>query len=118
CGHINEEIPQEFAFIGALSLDGTIVKIQGMLPALIAAKELGFKGVLLPYDPLIPFDMVEGLDCHIVHHIQDVIQFLKGQVSLPENHPKENHRNPLLSLHIKRIFHISLGMNKRNTHWK
>jgi len=59
-GQIKEEIPQDTAFIGALSLDGTVVKVEGMLPALIAAAGLGFKRVFLPYDPLIPIDMLRA----------------------------------------------------------
>ena len=81
--YVKEEIPQDTVFIGALSLDGTIEKVEGMLPALIAAKDLGFKRVFLPYDPLIPIDMLEDIECIVVHHINDVLQHLIGQVSLP-----------------------------------
>ena len=59
-GQIKEELPQDTAFIGALSLDGNVVKVEGMLPALIAAAGLGFKRVFLPYDPLIPIDMLRA----------------------------------------------------------
>ncbi|WP_191560026.1 magnesium chelatase domain-containing protein [Metabacillus idriensis] len=70
-------------FIGALSLDGAVEKVEGMLPALIAAKSLGFKRVHLPFDPLIPLDMLEGLECIVIVHIQDVLQHLSGQGLLP-----------------------------------
>jgi magnesium chelatase family protein len=78
-----EEIPKETAFIGALSLDGSVVKVEGMLPALIAAKALRFKRVFLPYDPLIPMEMLEGIECIVVHHINDVLQYVSGRVPLP-----------------------------------
>jgi magnesium chelatase family protein len=65
-GHIKEEIPKDIAFIGALSLDGTVEKVEGLLPAIIAAKGLGFKQILLPYDPLIPIDMLEGKNFRIL----------------------------------------------------
>ena len=81
--HVKEKMPEDAAFIGALSLDGTVEKVEGMLPALIAAKGLGFKRVFLPYDPLIPIDMLEDLECHVVQHINDVLQHFTGQVSLP-----------------------------------
>ncbi|MFC0472233.1 magnesium chelatase domain-containing protein [Halalkalibacter kiskunsagensis] len=79
----NEAVPQETAFIGALSLDGSVAKVEGMLPALIAAKALGFKRVVLPYDPLIPIEMLEGIECIVVQHINDVLQYVRGQVPLP-----------------------------------
>ncbi|MGY0691332.1 YifB family Mg chelatase-like AAA ATPase [Virgibacillus sp. FSP13] len=89
--HMKEEIPLDTAFFGALSLDGTtVVKVEGMLPALIAAKELGFKRIFLPYDPLIPIDMLEGIECMIVHHINDVLQLLSGQATLPLHEVKPN----------------------------
>ena len=49
-GECKVKVPQDSVFIGALSLDGTIEKVDGMLPALIAAKALGFRRVYLPYD--------------------------------------------------------------------
>jgi magnesium chelatase family protein len=81
--HLRKEIPSEATFIGALSLDGTIEKVEGMLPALIAARDLGFKKVFLPYDRLIPIDMLEGLECIVVQHINDVLLYLNGQTLLP-----------------------------------
>jgi magnesium chelatase family protein len=36
---IKGKIPMVAAFIGALSLDGMVVKAEGMLPALISSKD-------------------------------------------------------------------------------
>lgn len=81
-GDIKSDIPADSLFIGAMSLDGSIEKVEGMLPALIAAKSLGFSKVFLPYDPLLPIDMFEDLECFAVQHINEVIQYLHGQSSL------------------------------------
>ncbi|MCM3763918.1 YifB family Mg chelatase-like AAA ATPase [Neobacillus niacini] len=75
-------ISVETAFIGALSLDGTIVKAEGMLPALISAKALGLKRVYFPYDPAIPVHMLGDLECIVVQHIEEVVNHLEGQESL------------------------------------
>lgn len=53
-GKVPMKLPTNVAFIGALSLDGSIVSIQGMLPAILAAKQLKIKTLYLPYDPNIP----------------------------------------------------------------
>ncbi len=79
---IKGEIPLDTAFIGALSLDGTVVKAEGMLPALTAAKSLGLKKVYFPFDPSIPIQLLQGLDCRVVQHIEEVVQHLEGQESL------------------------------------
>lgn len=80
---VKKPIPKDTAFIGALSLDGMVVKAEGMLPALISAKGLGLKKIYLPYDPSIPIQMLKDLDCIVVQHIQDVVQHLEGQELLP-----------------------------------
>jgi magnesium chelatase family protein len=82
-GHVNVVIPNTVAFIGALSLDGDVEKVEGMLPALIAANKLGFTRVYVPYDPLIPFEMLEGFECIVVKHINEVLQHLNGKEMLP-----------------------------------
>jgi predicted ATPase with chaperone activity len=43
-------ISADIDFFGSLSLDGMIQPVDGMLPAILAAKKLGFKQVYLPYD--------------------------------------------------------------------
>ncbi|MCC3359629.1 YifB family Mg chelatase-like AAA ATPase [Bacillus sp. REN16] len=83
---IRAEIPIDTAFIGALSLDGEVVKAEGMLPALVAAKSLGIKKVYFPFDPVIPIHMLQGMECVVVHHIEEVVQNLEGQESLTFHH--------------------------------
>lgn len=88
-GEMKERIPEDSVFIGALSLDGTVETVEGMLPALLAAKSLGFKRVYLPYDPYLPMDTLEGIECIVIHHIQDVLRHLSGQPLLPLHHPPQ-----------------------------
>jgi magnesium chelatase family protein len=78
-GVLKAKIPIETAFIGALSLDGMVVKAEGMLPALLSAKALGLKRVYLPYDSSIPIHMLQDVECVVVQHIEEVVQSLEGQ---------------------------------------
>src|SRR5690606_21606944 len=59
---IKKEIPEDVAFLGALSLDGTVLNAEGLLPAVIAAKKLGIKRLFLLDDPAIPFRMIQGVE--------------------------------------------------------
>ncbi|WP_053360955.1 YifB family Mg chelatase-like AAA ATPase [Bacillus sp. FJAT-27251] len=79
---IQSEIPLDTAFIGALSLDGTVQKAEGMLPALVSAAALGLKRVYFPHDPHIPVHMLENIECVVVQHIEEVVNHLEGQKSL------------------------------------
>ncbi|WP_328051292.1 magnesium chelatase domain-containing protein [Neobacillus cucumis] len=76
---IKGKIPMDTAFIGALSLDGMVVKADGMLPALISPKGLGLKKFYLPYDSTMPIQMLNDLDCIVVQHFEEVVQHLEGQ---------------------------------------
>lgn len=73
------EIPIDAAFIGALSLDSMVVKVEGMLPALISARGLGLKKIYLPFDPTIPIHMLKNLECIVVQHIEDVVQLITAK---------------------------------------
>ncbi|WP_312028275.1 magnesium chelatase domain-containing protein [Bacillus salinus] len=80
---IHTQISADVGFIGAVSLDGTVVSVDGMLPAILAAKKLGFKTVYVPYDenlPTLKFDTVEVVH---VSNIHDAIQHVSGQNLLP-----------------------------------
>jgi magnesium chelatase family protein len=45
---LKEKIPNDTGFIGALSLDGTILPVEGMIAAIPAAKKLKLKKLFLP----------------------------------------------------------------------
>jgi magnesium chelatase family protein len=107
---IRVEIPMDTGFIGALSLDGMVVKADGMLPALISAKGIGLKKVYLPYDPNIPIHMLKNLDCIVVQHIEEVIQHLEGQeilAFLPNQY--QNDQTPLFTTLLQKDFRHVIG---------
>lgn len=105
--NIKEQIPHDTMFIGALSLDGMVERVEGMLPALIAAKKLGYKKVFLPYDPRVPIDMLNGIECVVVQHVHDVVKLLSGEAPTPlpsvTSFPKQE---PSFNDHQKDFSHI------------
>ncbi len=109
-GHIKVEIPEQTAFIGALSLDGTLHNVTGALPALVAAKSKGFKRIYLPYDSAIPFHMFDdSLECIVVHHIKDVIEHLTGHRAFSSLSYKQNLETPPLTHHLYKDFYHIIG---------
>ncbi|WP_338109125.1 YifB family Mg chelatase-like AAA ATPase [Pseudalkalibacillus hwajinpoensis] len=79
---IQVKLSEDFAFIGALSLDGGIRSVEGMLPAILAAKKLGLKRLYLPFDESLPLLDFKGLDIIYVSSVSEVIQHLSGQTIL------------------------------------
>jgi magnesium chelatase family protein len=71
------------AFLGAMSLDGGVRAVEGMLPAVLAAKKLGISKVSMPFDPDLPALELEGLEIIYISTLEEVLQHLPGQNILP-----------------------------------
>jgi magnesium chelatase family protein len=83
CGHIKKEIPKDTAFLGSVSLNGSIHSVKGILPATLSFKKLGIKRLFLPLDCTFPMKEIEGLELIFVEHLKDVVDHLSGQPVLP-----------------------------------
>ncbi|MFC4769464.1 YifB family Mg chelatase-like AAA ATPase [Effusibacillus consociatus] len=102
-GIIKERIPQNIAFLGALSLDGSIRSVDGLLSVVLAAKRIGIEMVYLPEDSSIPISQIPGIRCIAVRHVKEVLQSLSGQ----ELHP-------LTSIPSTAAIHVSSPHSKRD----
>ncbi len=72
------------AFIGELSLDGKINKINGILPICIEAKRLGMKKIIIPYENLDEVGIVEGIEILGAKTLKEIIEYLNGNIKLKE----------------------------------
>lgn len=79
---ISAEKLDKFLIMGELSLDGTINPIKGALPIAIKARELGYKGFILPKQNAREAAVVNNLEVYGAENIVDVIDFLNGKESL------------------------------------
>ncbi len=89
---LDVHIPDSPAFIGALSLDGRVQPVEGMLPGVLSAKKLGIKKFYMPYDEKLPQLEFREMEIIYVTSLEDVIKHLNGQVLiqlLPEMMKKE-----------------------------
>ena len=69
-------------FLGELSLDGKINRINGVLPMCIEAKELGIKTVILPNANANEAAIIAELDIIPVNTIEDVIRYLNNEYKI------------------------------------
>lgn len=72
-------VAEDTGFIGALSLDGSLQPVEGMLAAVLAAKKVGLKRLYLPFDEKLPPLDVVGVELIFAHSLQDVLGHLSGQ---------------------------------------
>lgn len=72
----------DYMIMGELSLDGSILPVKGILPIAIKARELGFKGIIVPSKNGKEAAIVNNLDVYAVDNICEVIDFLNNRRQL------------------------------------
>ena len=73
---------EHYVIMGELSLDGTLKPVKGVLPIAILARELGFKGFILPKENSKEAAVVNDLDVFGVENITDVVDFFNHKKTL------------------------------------
>lgn len=82
----SQQIPvkllEDAVLLGALSLNGEVRGVQGMLPLLLFAKKCGTRSVIIPYENKNEARVVEGLDIRVVKNLKELVNFLHGKLEL------------------------------------
>ena len=80
-----KRIETNTVIVGELSLDGSINRINGILPICLEAKKMGIDKIILPKENAREGALVDGLDVIGVKNIREVIGYLNNSVEiLPE----------------------------------
>jgi len=74
---------KDYTFMGELSLDGSIRRINGVLPALITAIKQGHKKIFIPAENSVEASFIDGIDVYGVENLRQVVDFLNGKSELP-----------------------------------
>ncbi len=70
---ITQEAVKTYGFIGELSLDGGIRKVNGVLPLVMGLKEFGIKNVIVPKDNAKEAALVGGINVYGAEFLSEVI---------------------------------------------
>jgi magnesium chelatase family protein len=73
---------EQYLIMGELSLDGTILPIQGALPMAMQAGAEGFRGLLVPMQNAREAAIAEQVKVYGVTHIREVIRFFEDENTL------------------------------------
>ena len=76
-------------FIGELSLDGKVNRINGVLPICIEAKELGIKTVILPKANANEAAIISELDIIPVSNIEELVKHLNAESEIEKYKPQK-----------------------------
>ncbi len=81
-GHALNVNTDRYAFIGELSLDGLVRRVNGALPMVIRARKEGLERVYVPKANARESSVVEGIEVYGVETVKEVILHLKGEIDL------------------------------------
>ena len=81
-GYIQDINIEKIAFIGELSLDGKINKVNGVLPMCLEAKKLGLSKVILPKENVKEGAIVKGIDIIGVNNLKQVVNYLNSKIKI------------------------------------
>jgi magnesium chelatase family protein len=84
------KIPENTGFIGALSLDGSLKPVEGMLAAVLGARKIGLHRLFIPFDNKMPELDLDGLEIIYVSSLQEVMDYLIGKRTIQSYKRKEN----------------------------
>lgn len=76
--------PGRKLFLGELALDGSLRPINGVLPIVYGAKQLGFQEVYLPWDNMKEAELVGEIKLWPVRNLNQLIAHLRNTDQLPE----------------------------------
>lgn len=80
--NLNDINIQDTIFMGELSLDGSLNKINGVLPMCIEALKLGIKRAILPIQNAKEASVVQGLEVIGVKSLEQTVKFLLKQENI------------------------------------
>lgn len=81
-GHLPEENLKDFLIIGELSLNGTVNKVNGVLPIVYSAKQQGFKKCIVPMGNVGEGAVVNGILTYGVATLSQAVELLNGKDSI------------------------------------
>lgn len=72
-----------YMIMGELSLDGTLLPVNGVLPMAILARELGLKGIILPAENATEAAVVNNLEVYGAKSLREVMDHLSDTAAIP-----------------------------------
>lgn len=83
-GKITIDNLENTIFIGELSLDGKLMKVNGILPICIEAKKLNIKRIIIPKENVQEAAIVNEIEIIGVNNLTEIVDFLNGEIVINE----------------------------------
>ncbi|PLX47932.1 MAG: ATP-dependent protease [Desulfobulbaceae bacterium] len=79
----NQDKLANMVLAGELSLDGKLRAVQGILPMVTAARDIGKKAILVPQDNAREAAMVTGIEVYGLDSLDQAVEFLVDRLKIP-----------------------------------
>jgi magnesium chelatase family protein len=79
---VQKEKLNDYFVLGELSLDGQVKPVKGTLPIAVAARDAGFRGILLPKENSREAAVVKGVEVLPVNTLSECVEFLNGSLHI------------------------------------
>lgn len=81
---LTKSVDGEYCIVGELSLDGGVRRVNGILSIILAAKDLGMQGVIIPEENIEEAQVAPpGIEVITVSSLPQVVEFLAGLLTIP-----------------------------------
>ena len=108
--HYLKEFLEESIFVGELSLDGTVEKVNGVLPICIEARKLGIKRIILSKKNVKEASIIDGLEIVPINNLNEIIEYLNGEGYIE----KEKNQKNIMQDNVKYDFDFSEMKGQEN----
>ncbi|MDD4564209.1 MAG: YifB family Mg chelatase-like AAA ATPase [Eubacteriales bacterium] len=81
-GYIEKEKINDFAFLGELSLDGRVNRINGALPLVIGLRNQGIEKIILPMDNAEEASAIVDVKLYPVDHLNEITAFFENRIKI------------------------------------
>ncbi len=105
-GQLDADV-KDVVFLGELSLDGSLRRVNGVLPILISALDMGYKKFIIPKANQVEASYVDGIEVVAVENLKQAIDHLSGLNLLQ---PIQKH--DYSAKESKNIYHSDLSLVK------
>lgn len=102
----------DIVFIGELSLDGKVNRINGVLPMCIELVKLGIKKVVLPKENAKEASVVKGIEIIPVCTLEETVAYLNHEIDI--NYESNDYSNILIQNNIKNHLDFSEVKGQKN----
>lgn len=78
CGYVDQSKASEYGLIGELSLEGSVLGTDGVLPMLIGLKDCGIRRAVIPAANTIEASLIDGMEIYPVSTLTETVRLING----------------------------------------